>query len=454
MNIALIFPRYKYVSGDVPLGVCYLAAYLRKYANLEIDVIDTTFHSDKDEINKVLNKKYDLVGISAMSSMIDDAFWIAKITKEKNPKTFVIIGGPHATVLPEETLKNPCIDAVCIGEGELTFAELVKNKGNPKGITGIWYKSGEGVIKNNFRKPIADLDDVPRPALDLVSMDKYIKCWFQMDSVKKKLKGVNIIASRGCPYNCSYCQPTLRRIFGQVVRKRSAKNIIEELKLLKEEYGIKAFSLVDDTFVFDRDWVMEFCDLLIKENLDLMWACNSRANLVNEQMFAKMKQAGLKKIYMGIESGTQRILDDIYHKGITLKQINDAVKILKKLKLRVQGYFMIGAPTETRKEVWNTIKLAISLPIDEATFSVTTPLPGTRLWDETKEKVSRRVEDFDYYKASVYKKGVTLPEKKINRLRRFALLSFYLSPKRLPNTIKGFLSVTEFRKSLMKLKRF
>lgn len=455
MKIAIIFPRYKYVSGDVPLGVCYLASCLKQKTNAEIDVIDTTFHKDKNVIKDLLNKKqYDLIGISSMSSMIDDAFWIAEFVKKNNPNTFIIIGGPHPTVLSSDTINNPNVDAICIGEGEITFTELIENNGNPENIKGIWYKSGKEIIKNKPREPVPDLNTIPYPSLDLIDMDNYTKCWFQMDSVKKKLKGVNILSSRGCPYNCSFCQPTLRSIFGRVVRKRSAKNIIGELKKLKETYGIKAFSFLDETFVFDKPWVMKFCDLLIKEQLGLIWACNTRANLVDEEMFAKMKEAGVRKIYMGIESGTQRILDDIYHKGITLKQIKDAVKIFKKLKLRVQGYFMIGAPTETKKEVWDTIKLAVSLPIDEATFSVTTPMPGTHLWNETKEKISKRVADFDYYKASVYQEGVTLPEKKIERLRRIALLSFYLSPKRLSNTIRGFLSITEFRKSLLKLKRF
>jgi radical SAM superfamily enzyme YgiQ (UPF0313 family) len=456
MKIALIFPRYKYVSGDVPLGLCYLAAYLKKNnKEVVIDFFDTTFHKDKTVLKDILStKKYDLVGISSMSIMINDAFDIAKCIKEINSDTFVIFGGPHPTVLPAETIVNPYLDAICIGEGENTFEELIRNKGNPEGIAGIWYKKGKEIIKNSPRGPIQDLDTVPFPALDLVDMEKYIAYWFQLDSVKKGLKGINIIASRGCPYNCSYCQPTLRKIFGKVVRKRSAKNIVAELKILKDKYKIDAFNLVDDTFVFNKQWVMEVCDLLLNAGLNLQWGCNSRANLVDEELFTKMKEAGLRKVFMGVESGSQRILDDIYQKGITLEQIKNSARILKKLKLKVQGYFMLGAPTETLQEVWSTIKLAVSLPIDEATFSVTTPLPGTNLWDKTKEHIEKNVSEFDYYKTSVYSKKITLPEKRINRLKRIAFLSFYLSPRRLPNTIKGFLSPAEFKKSLMKLKRF
>ncbi len=455
MKVAIIFPRYKYASGDVPLGVCYLASYLKKSTPAEVTIIDTTFHKDKKTIkNIILENKFDIVGISAMSSMINDAFWIAELIKKTSPHTFIIIGGPHPTVLPNETICNPSVDAICIGEGEITFAELVNKRGNAKGVAGVWYKKQGKVIKNPDRTPISDLDSLPYPALDLVDLDNYLKCWFQLDSVKKGLIGINIIASRGCPYNCSYCQPTLRKIFGSTVRKRSPKNIVNELKFLKEKYGITAFNLVDDTFVFDKEWVVTICNGMIEENLNLLWGCNSRANLVDEEMFSRMYDSGLRKVFMGMESGSQRILDEIYQKGITLMQVKKSVAVLKRLGLKVQGYFMLGAPTETEKEIWKTIKLASSLPIHEATFSVTTPLPGTHLWDKTKSYIHKQVSEFDYYKTSVYSKGITLSEKKINRLKRIAFLSFYLHPKRWPNTIRSFLNPSEFKKSLMKLKRF
>lgn len=455
MKVGIIFPRYKYPSSDIPLGVCYLAAHIRKATNAEVDLFDTTFHKNKSVIKDIiLKKKYDIIGISAMSSMIEDAFDIAKFIKKNNPKTFIIIGGPHATVLPTETIKNQYIDGICIGEGEITFAELIQKKGNPVGVNGIWYKSGNKIIKNRPRAPIENLNILPFPALNLINIEKYLKYCFQMDSVKRGLRGINLIASRGCPYDCSYCQPTLRKIFGIKVRKRSAKNIVNELKYLKNEYDITSFSFVDDTFVFDKNWVIEVCDLMKKEKLNLIWSCNSRANLVDEEMFTKMKNAGLRKVYMGIESGTQRILDEIYQKRITITNIREATKKLKKIKLKIQGYFMLGAPTETEKEIWKTIKLAVSLPIDEATFSITTPLPGTHLWDKTKEYVKKNVAEFDYYKISVYSKKIALSAKRIKRLKRIAFLSFYLSPRRLPNTIRGFLSLNEFKKSLMKLKRF
>jgi len=225
-------------------------------------------------------------------------------------------------------------------------------------------------------------------------------------------------------------------IFGSVVRKRSTRNIVDELKFLKTRYGITAFDLVDDTFVFDKKWVIDVCRNLIGEKLDLLWSCNSRANLVDEEMFSKMRESGLRKVCMGMESGNQRVLDEIYQKGITIEQVKISVAILKRLKLKVQGYFMLGAPTETEKEIWKTIRFAVSLPIQEATFSITTPLPGTYLWDKTKQYINKKVSEFDYYKTSVYSGGITLSEKKLNWLKRIAFISFYVTTQ--ANSRSGF----------------
>jgi len=219
------------------------------------------------------------------------------------------------------------------------------------------------------------------------------------------------------------------------------------LEYLKEKYNINAFIFDDDTFIIDKGWVSEICSLMISRKLDLIWGCNARANLVTEELFRKMKEAGLRCVFIGVESGSQRVLDEVYNKGITLEQVESSATILKKLKLNVMGYFMLGAPTETKEEMNQTIRFASKLPIDEATFSITTPLPKTYLYDKTKDLIKKDVEEFDYYKTSVYGKDLSF-------MKRKALLSFYLSPKRIFSTIKLFITPSLFRKSMTKLKRF
>jgi len=455
MEIALIFPRYKYPSGDTPLGLLYIATYLKEKTTHNVDVFDTTFHKDKSKLNKALhNKKYDIVGISLMTTMLRDADWISRVIKGYSPETKVIWGGPHPTVLPELSLGCRDVDAIVIGEGEETWLDLVKKKGVFRGVNGIWYKEGKDIIANEARPFIDDLDKLPFPDHELVDLDSYFKHWFQLDSVARNLKGINLISSRGCPYQCSFCQPTLNRLFGTRIRKRSPENIVEELEFWKEKRHIDAFMFQDDTLICDKPWVSSICDAILEKKLNLKWGCNVRANLVDYKIFSKMKKAGLRKVFMGIESGSQRVLDDVYQKGITIRQVKDAVTILKSLNLKVQGYFMLGAPTETIEEAKKTIRFARQLDIDEATFSITTPLPHTHLYEKTKHLISEDVADFDYYKTPVYKGEAVIDKVKLQKLKRKALLSFYLAPKRVISTLGAFATPSAIKKSVAKLKRF
>jgi radical SAM superfamily enzyme YgiQ (UPF0313 family) len=208
----------------------------------------------------------------------------------------------------------------------------------------------------------------------------------------------------------------------------------------------------DDTLVFDRKWISAVCEWMIDRKLGLVWGCNARANLVDEGLFSLMKDAGLRKVFMGIESASQRVLDDIYDKRIKTGDVMKSVETLKKLGLKVQGYFMLGAPGETEDEVNETIRFAVDLPIDEATFSITTPLPSTYLYDRTLGSIKKDVAEFDYYRTPVYADGID--EKTLVRLKKKAILKFYLSRKRIARTAAGFLTPQALGKSLKKLKRF
>ena len=450
----MVFPRFKYPSGDMPLGIASLASTILQYfPDAKVDVIDTTFEKTPikylDRIFK--DNRYDFVGISVMTSMLNDALLVAAIVKKHHPDTQVLFGGPHTTVMPEETLRNDHVDCVVIGEGEETILDIIKCEGDFQNIQGVWFKKDGEVVKNPLRKPIDDLNTLPFPERGLFPIENYISTNAGLDSVNPQLRCIALLASRGCPYRCSYCQPTLTKLFGKKLRKRSPENILEELKALKERYEIDSFMFYDDTFVIEEKWVYAFCDTLLESNLQLLWFCNVRANLVNYDLLKKMKDAGLRKVGIGIESGSQRILDEIYNKQITIELVKESVKIIKSLDLKIQGYFMIGAPTETRDEIMQTIALAKSLDIDEAAFSITTPLPGTKLYEGSKDLIKNDIGDFDYYKKSVYSSTGELTPEKIEYLKRRAFVEFYASPKRLPQTVKSFFAV---KKMINRLKRF
>jgi len=456
--MALIFPRTRYPSGQPPLGILYLAAYLRRESAAQVDIFDLTFRKRPFDALRhgLARERYDIVGLSVMTSMLREAVQASAIARETNPQALVVWGGPHPTVLPDDSLARPQVDAVALGEGEDTLLELARRGGDPANVAGLWYQTAGGEIVRNPPRPlIGDLSTLPWPARDLVDMKTYARAWYSLTAAAPNLLGTSLVTSRGCPYVCTYCQPTLRQLFGKKVRRRSVDDVLGELVHIKETYGLNAFMFEDDTFIIHRPWVHEFSERLRAMKLGFRWGCNVRADLATRDLLQPMAEAGLVQINMGIESGTQRILDQIYDKRITLQQIQQAVDTARQLGLKVGGYFMLGAPTETEQEIERTIGFAARLPIDEAAFNITTPLPGTHLWEQTRDLVGGDIAEFDYYHTSVYNSPQVLPAKRLQWLKRKAYLKFYLlSPRRVPNVLKWSTSLLGIHKMLLRMKRF
>jgi radical SAM superfamily enzyme YgiQ (UPF0313 family) len=461
LKIAFVFPRTRYPSGQPPLGILSLAAYLReKNPTLVVEVIDMTFYADPTETmrRRIQEGNYDIVGVSVMTAMLNEALSVSRVARQAPSKPVILWGGPHPTVLPELSLAYDCVDMICLGEGEETLQALIEQNGDPQDVAGLWYKRDGEIVRNALRAPIHDLGALPHPARDLVDMEAYAKAWYSLTAASPELRGTSIIASRGCPFSCTYCQPTLNKLFGRRLRRRPVPHVIDELRELKEKHRLDAFMLEDDTFIAHNGWAMEFAQSLRESGLDFKWGCNVRADLVvkNPHLLEEMARSGLVQMNMGIESGTQRILDDIYDKRITIEQVREAADIAKKLSLRIGGYFMLGAPTETRREVIDTIEYAARLPIDEAAFNITTPLPGTFLWDKTKALVGDDLADFNYYNRSVYKSDQVLPGWQLDLYKKWAYLRFYaFTPRRAWRIFKDdVLSIAGLRKLWVRMKRF
>jgi len=461
LKIAFIFPRTRYPSGQPPLGILWLAAYLReKVPNIQVDVIDATFYPRPIDMirERIMAKRYDLIGVSVMTAMLRDAIEASRIARNAPGHPPILWGGPHPTVLPEHSLSLDCVDMICLGEGEETIRELVERNVNPEGVAGLWYKKGGEIVRNEPRRPICDLGMLPHPARDLIDMEAYARAWYSLTAASPELRGTSVIASRGCPFSCTYCQPTLDRLFGRHLRRRPVPHVIDELRELREKYRLDAFMLEDDTFIAHNSWAMEFATALRDSGLNYKWGCNVRADLVvkNPHLMEEMARSGLVQVNMGIESGSQRILDEWYNKGITVEQVREAASICKKLGLRVGGYFMLGAPTETRREVMTTIEYAARLPIDEAAFNITTPLPGTYLWDKTKELVGDDLETFNYYSHSVYRSDEVLPGWQLDLYKKWAYLRFYaFTPRRAWRILRDdVFSIAGLRKLWVRMKRF
>lgn len=456
MKILLIYPRFKYPSGQPPLGLGFIISFLKmKIPELSIDVYDGTFEKQKfKKIDSYDFSQYTLVGFSVMTTMAGDAHALAKLIKSKNKSVKIVFGGPHPTILPELCMFDPHVDMVIQGEGEQAFYELLTNLDHPEIIDNLVYRNGDRVVYNQRKKHHTDINILPEPDRSYFNMSKYTGIWNSMDTVSPNLIGTSLIISRGCPYNCSFCQPTLSELFGKQIRKRDPENIIAELYSLKKEYSLNAFMFEDDTFMIDKDWAENICSLLIESGMGFKWCCNLRADNIYPGLLEKMYAAGLRKINIGIESASTRILNDIYNKQISVKQIEDAVAMAKKLKLKVQGYFILGHPSETLNDLKDTIHFACNLPLDDVSFSILTPFPGTHLYSREKSLITGEIADFDYYSTCTYNpEHLNVLPKKIERLKTRAYIDFYTKPQRLLQQIAILLHKNGLKKFFYKLKR-
>ena len=451
-ELLLIYPRLNYPSGDVPLGVLYLAAAARAKLGIQPEIMDLSFSKNPlAEIKSRLSENnYQWIGISAMVTMANSALEVAKLVRQIRPQSKIILGGPHATTLPEKCVSGP-YNFLALGESEETLVELIQ-KGGGEDVAGIWFSKDGEWIKNPPRLPVENLDQIPFPAFDIIDLEQYKRLWFQLDTIGRPVEGTSILATRGCPYQCSFCQPTLERLFGRKLRKRSPDNILAELLWLKERFKIQGFIFLDDTLIVDRKWTTELADKIVGAKLGLVFGCNMRAELVDDQILGALKEAGLRKIYLGIESCTDRIREEVLNKKITRDEIQKAVLAAKRHGIKVQGYFMIGAPGETKAEAKKTVAYARELDLDDLTINITTPLPGTFLHQKYRGDIFLEEEDFDYYRRYAFKPG-ELSETWLRREQVLGYLAFYIRPRKLLELVRSIFLPRFLRRTFLKLKR-
>ena len=441
MQIFLLSPptisAVKAVVGTTgpPLGLAYLASMVRD--EHDVRIVDSLAEDyNYGDVERII-KKYvpDVVGITSTTSMIPDAYAIAKIAKRYNENVKIVMGGPHVTFLPERTFQEcPYIDFIVRGEGELTFRELINSlerDGDPSNILGLSINL-RGKVKNNPPRPlIKDIDTIPMPSYDLLPMEKY-----QANGVRFG----TVMTSRGCPFNCAFCSSSLQ--FGKRWRGHSDSRVIEELKHLHEKYRIREIEFLDDTFTLNKHRAIRIARRIVKEGLDISWSASSRVDTFTEEVAEAMKKSGCHTIYFGIESGSRKTLNFI-GKGITPEQSISAVKKAKRHKLRALGSFVIGFPEETKEDIKKTIKFSKKVGVDFAQFTIATPYPGTRLWKYASAK--KLILTFDWRKYTTLDPVMKLKNftsQQITKLLQKAYVSFYLRPSFLIKDLisrKGFI---------------
>lgn len=357
-----------------PLGLLYLAGYLERFTGHHVEVLDAQVEElSYDQLRQeIARHQPNVVGLTTMTFTLIDVLKTARLVKEIDPSTQVVLGGPHVHLYPEETLAFPEVDYLVLGEGEVPFAQLLERIGDPVGLAqvgGIAFRHNGETVITSIRALEADLDALPFPARHLTPYKKYSSV------IAKRSPITTMFTSRGCPYKCIFCD---RPHLGKQFRARSASNVVDEIEAC-ERIDIHEFLVYDDTFTIQRQRVLDICDEIIRRKLEIGWDIRARVNTVDEEMLRKLRQANCERVHYGVEAGTDRVLK-ILQKGITLEQTLQAFAMTRKAGISTLAYFMIGAPTETREEILQTIEFAKRLAPDFVHITIVTPFPGTQLY--------------------------------------------------------------------------
>ncbi|MCW4015249.1 MAG: B12-binding domain-containing radical SAM protein [Candidatus Bathyarchaeota archaeon] len=441
-----------------PLGLAMIAAVLEK-KGYAVKILDLpALKLSKNSVSSFISvENPDLVGISAMTPNLTSAINLARQIKEVKPEVVIVLGGPHATLFPGETLQNvPEVDIVVQGEGEETIVELVKTfeRGesvNPQ-ILGIAYRKKKGIQINPKRPFISNIDYLPFPSFNLLPMNKYIL----HPPHGKRTPAIPIMTSRGCPYRCIYCS---KSVFGRKYRANSPEYIVNEIEYLIEKFNAKEITFYDDVFTLDAKRIHKICDGLDAKGIDIPWTCETRVNLVTRELVERMKKSGCYLIAYGVESGNQTILNNL-KKDIMIKQITQAFKMTHETGIQTVAYFMIGSPGETHETIKETIALAKKINPDFAQFSVSTPFPGTELFDIASKSglVSKNWNDYVYAEL----RAIDFPAFETSDLTKEALQkwnitaykSFYIRPQYILKRIKKIRSFDEMKLNIKGLLMF
>lgn len=454
-EVFLIVPPYSYteiikVRGNVRrkggfyvfyphLGLLYLAAVLQK-AKIKVGFLDMAAESilEKDLKKLLVRERPQIVGITVTTPTLPAAYEVIKIIKKTLPSTKIVVGGAHISAIPEATFQLGA-DFGFVGEVEIGFLDLCRQilSGNLKlsKIGGLVYKG-----KNKFfvNPPcfVSDLDKIPFPARELTKIDAYFS---------PVLAGriTSMIASRGCPYACIYCS---RPAIEKHVRFRHPKKVVQEMKEVVEEFGVRYINFEDDTFTLNRKRVEDLCKEIKRQKLKVKWGCQTRADLVDKNLLKLMGRTGCIKISFGVESGSEKIRFTL-GKRITDQQTRDAFDWARKAGIETNAFFMFGHPKEREEDLKKTVQMAKNLDSTYAAFNLTTIYPASPLYQMALKERKIKSDVWGKYMRRKSKLVVYVPDglslKKLRKFQRQAFFSFYLRPQFFLDQIRRISSVAD-----------
>ncbi len=419
-------------SSAPTLGILMLAAVAREqgYPCRVIDAAALNLSLD-ELLEQIAAAPPKLLGISATTLAIGRGAEFAAAVRQRWPEIRIIIGGPHVSAIPVETMNRfPVFDVAVVGEGEATLAELLPllaSGGELAGVAGILFRDQGRLVQNSQRAYLADLDRLPRPAWDLLEgfPRKYSPPAFKT----RQLPAASLVTSRGCPNRCIFCD---RSVFGASCHAYSAEAVVSMVESLYRDFGVREFSFEDDTFVTFKVRLQDICRRLIELALPISWSCLGRVNRIERESLDLMWQAGCWQISFGIESGNQEILNTI-RKNVTIDQIRSAVIMTHSAGILSKGFFIVGHPGETKATLRQTRDFALELPLDDISVTMLTPFPGTELFDRAAEFGTF---DNDWTRMNLLTPvfvpfGLTRDE--LEMAQKDMLRSFYLRPRIIAN---------------------
>jgi len=395
-----------------PLGLLYIGAVLEK-AGVDVEIVPAdVLKLDWGGIRrKIEADQPDIVGVTSTTENRFQSFRLVKVAREAAPGAVTVMGGPHASMAAEDTLAHiPELDIVVRGEGEMTMIDLAhalerkRAAGAIAHVAGISYRQDGRVVSNPHRSPITNLDGLPFPAFHLVPFEKYN---FKIDVPGRgPLPAVNIMTSRGCPFNCNFCATPIN--WGRAVRVRTTDNVIAEIESDIEKLGSRVIFFYDDTFNVSVRRVEDICTKMIERRLDVFWRCEVRLDLVTRPLLARMKQAGLFHVSFGIEAGSERVRNSVIDKKIRIDDFHNVIAWCRELDIIPNVFFIFSHPTETWEEAQETIRLIERYRNEvEASVAILHIYPGTPL-EATAKEIGRLPADFSWSERHS-SKIITLP---------------------------------------------
>lgn len=416
--------KYKFLGVVAPsLGIGYMAAVLETNG-YDVDVLDASaLELTYDEIGEeILKRNPDIVSISALTPTIGVALDSADKIKQVKPDTIVVLGGYHPTFEFKSVLNESSVDIVVRGEGEYTLLELVQtleNNGNLADVSGLAFYEDDKLILTPDRPVIEDLDELPFPAFHLFPMEKY-----RILNITTNV--ATIITTRGCPMQCSFCSSAA--LHGNKLRRRSYMNVVDEIELRLKEEKIDTIAFMDDTFTLNKRFVKDFCCEIKRRDLHFWWGCTSRVDTLDEELLQTMKDAGCITIFIGVESADQQMLEKM-NKNITVSKTESAFKLARKVGIRTIASCVIGMPDDTRKSIQKTIDFVKKLNPNYALYSLATPYPGTRFYNETFKKNLVQIKDWSKFTLiDPVLETVDCTGNELRKIQKRAFLKFYLRP--------------------------